>query len=175
MNMKKNMIWKAFVAVLAMMMCVSFTSCSDDDDDEPADDNAVAKVEVGYKAELGQGWYDYFDLTATYTAVDGTEVTATLTSNFEYQKYEAEAEAAKTAALKIVATPKATLPTIDESAEYDFGTNITVWIYTYNKSGKELDFGGYSSKSGTDKKSGKEVANYVTGSHNVCNLSHSRE
>jgi hypothetical protein len=175
MNMKKNILWKAFVAVLAMMMCVNLTACGDDDDDDdPVDENGVAKVEVGYQVGLGQGWYDYFDMTATYTAIDGSEVTKTFSSDFEYKEAAAVAQATDKESLKIVATPKSTLPAIDESAEYDFGVTIYTWIGTYDKNGSELDLGGVMNKIGPDKKTGKEVANYVTGEHKVCNLSASR-
>jgi hypothetical protein len=169
--MKRNILWKAFVAVLAMMMCVSFTACGgDDDDDDPVDPNAVAKVEVGYTVTLSQAWYDYFDITVTYTGVDGSENTQTITENFTYKKSIEVGKALDVAAIQVVANPKSSYPAINDNDKYELKDQVTVQFYGYNASGSAVSYGNNQNSSTTMEFEADGLKNYLTGSHKISTL-----
>jgi hypothetical protein len=159
--MKKNILFRALVAVLAMTMCVSLAGCGDDDDDDvPSDPNQPATVVVSYKVTLGEDWYTFFDLTATYTQADGQEKSEVITKDWEYTNQAAYANGARTATITIEGTPKAGT-TYDESTVYQFTKSVSASIGAYSSSNTSVG-GDSDGDSSSTAISGTKMSEYLT-------------
>jgi hypothetical protein len=159
--MKKFFLNKAFVALLAMTMCVTFASCGDDDDDEVVVDpstgggnnggdnnggtgtdevtNPTAKVT--YTIELDSVYYEYFNVTASYVSDgDSTVLTKEITKN---QTIEVEASWKSDLGARISVKLEPKYSEIDSTlTSLVMNSVIKAEITLYDSNNKEVANGG---------------------------------
>lgn len=106
------------MALAAVVLTVGFAACSSDDDD----DNGGSKPEPTEKASylemnfsFSEDMLSLFDLTVTYTDVDGSNKTETI-STVDYSKKVNYTKAPSKIAYEVKAAKKANYPTKDSYA-----------------------------------------------------------
>lgn len=125
--MKQIGFLKTIAVMIGMLMSVSLVSCGDDDDEPDTSDY----VQVYYRMEMGQGWYDLFDIDLTFNDVNGQEYTGTAYRNSDYNDKVKLSLAPSKFVFKVVAKPRSEAPAIVAGEKYDFSTNCLMNIYKY--------------------------------------------
>jgi hypothetical protein len=128
--MKTSKLFKTLAIMLSMVMSLSMVSCGDD---EPDDDGDVTPdipsvvddnyIQGYYVVDLGDAYYQFYDVTLTYVDVDGKEVTKQLTSNVDFLGAKLlYTDANKDITYKLEVSVKSELPEYDasDSVVYDF-------------------------------------------------------
>ena len=171
----KNAILK-FGFLLAM--CASsfaLVSCNGDGgkDDVIAADKTVTDVSIEYLIDLADSYYKYFDINVDYMREDGEIISMCVTENWDYSfsaNYEATPE---NIIFKVVATPKAELPTIEEDANYNCSAKVYVIQTGYTKEGVENEKFGYSGSYKTNGyKSYNDWVKYTSKDHILLNYNY---
>jgi hypothetical protein len=141
--MKKNILYKAFMALLAMTMCVSFAACGDDDDDDETispegtdsnqEESSVLTAKVTYSVELDDIYYGYFNVTVSYVSgADSTVVTEVVTEN-KTISFDVPWKADLAARLVATFEPKFDNPVIDpQLATIDLNGTLGATISLYD-------------------------------------------
>ena len=120
---------KTSIKIMAMMLsiiAVAFgtASCGENDND-PLD---VKSVNVEYSLELGQTWYDFYDIDVTYYDQAGKENTLRVTEKWSYGFSVKPNVAPRNYRFTVVATPKNVLPKINGD-QYVLSENIVGKFY----------------------------------------------
>lgn len=133
--MKKKFFSILMLSFAAVLMGLSFVSCGDDNDEpDPTPEPSAhpAKIAVGYSLELGDGWWDFFDIEVTYTKATGGSETKTIQKGWIYVDKADYKDAATEYTFTAKATPKATLPEINPDAQYNFDKNAKSVVFGLN-------------------------------------------
>lgn len=157
---------------VALMMPLTLTSCGDDNEDEPNrpdDPNKAEYLNVAVYIDLGDAWYDFFDVSVTFTDVHGKNVTTTIDQDSKYVESVAYATAPTSYDLKIVATPKSPLPSVDDAKTYDFSKAITYSASSENAKHEQISILKSGSNSSTLKMAGTGVSAYASKPHDLIN------
>lgn len=174
----KNLLFKTLAVFAILAASFSMTSCNeggDDDDSDinPTPDMTVKNVTINYSINLADTYYKYFDINIEYINNDGQIVNEALTENMQYSFSASYDETPDNIVCKIVATPKAELPSIESGNEYICDASIVVNIKGYNKDGIENeDFAYRGSFSAAGYNSAKEWTNYTSRVHTFMNLNY---
>lgn len=158
---------------VALMMPLTLTSCGDDDDEpeKPDNPNKAEYLNVAVYIDLGDAWYDFFDISVTFTYVHGKNVTTSISQDSKYVESVAYATAPTSYDLKIVATPKSPLSSIDDAKTYDFSKAITYSATSENAKHEQISILKSSSNSSTLKMAGTGVSAYASKPHDLINPS----
>ncbi len=166
--MKRFQFWNLIVALLAMTMTVSLASCGDDDENEVvtgsnSSTTAVDSVKTYCKIQLADAYYQFFDITVTYTNASGelisdvaltkdTTITTVCNGTGNYSTY---------ATCVIKATPKAEQPELEAETIYDMSRTIALYHYTYTGGSKTASSLSGSSSPSTQSAKGANLVNYI--------------
>lgn len=72
---------KLFLMSLVALVSMAFTACGDDDKDSPVEPvTPTAKAYAEYTINIADEFVKYYDVTATYTTLDGTTVEEKITT-----------------------------------------------------------------------------------------------
>lgn len=129
-----------FIAFLTVVFSFSLVACGDDnkkedepgqivggdDDDDEEPSQAAKMMGFSYGIELGDFWWEFFDIKVVYNDLKGVEHKETLTKNFVISNDGVADLAPDALILNVTATPKADMPVIDPDRIYDMSQNI-VW------------------------------------------------
>ncbi len=157
----------AMLTALAVVFAICLTSCGDDNDEpEPAPGAThPAKIGVAYSLELGDAWWDFFDIEVSYTTPDGQLQTRTVHKGWVYAastKYEIAAREFKFSAK---ATPKASQPQIDPNATYNLNHAYTFTAYGLKNNDEQESVLVHGSGSATLSMAGSKFAEYAAKPH----------
>lgn len=140
--MKSNL-FKTIAIMMGMVMSFSLVSCGDDDDkDEPENPKAVAYYDVKYVTDLGEDWFNFFDVAITYVNGAGEEKTQTIDINTELSDKIQANVAPNTINFKIHVVRKATIPEVDPNIPYHFTGRAQLYVQSYLKDNTKGEFGG---------------------------------
>ncbi|MDE6009302.1 MAG: hypothetical protein K2G90_08860 [Muribaculaceae bacterium] len=163
--MKKKFFSMLMLLVAGAMMSLSFVACGDDNDEptpgpEPTPAHS-AKIGIGYSLELGDGWWDFFDIEVTYTTADGATETKTVHKGWVYAASVKYADAVNEYTFSATATPKETQPAIDPNAQYNFDKKAESYAFALNE--KDEQTGVLATKSNVSSMTiaGSKVENYL--------------
>lgn len=167
----KQMLLKAMAVLVGLAMSVSLVSCGDDEEkDEPQnpESDVTSIVEVKYHVELGQGYWDFFDITVEYTAEDGSVETKTITQEWS-ESYEVSlAKAADTYVFKVTALTKQNHPAVVDGEYYDLSTNVNATVSGKNQAGKyDPEFGLSGSNVGNWEATARELNSRLSRPYNT--------
>ncbi len=173
--MKTCKFFKTLAIMLGMLMSVSLVACGDDDDEPDEPDAPKTSLQVICKVDLAQAWYDYFDVEATYTGLDGVTHTETITANKVLYNETVESSKVKASAVSLTVVAKVRNPLPEVPADQIFALDNTcemdVYKYTEGESSASiLDIqGGVPEKSSINSENMiKRVAKEKT----FCNYSY---
>lgn len=115
------------LCMLAVVVCLGgvISSCGENEDHDP---NDVKSVNVEYSVDLGNTWFDYYDIVVTYYDANGKEKSETITEKWEYGFSVKPEKAPKSYVMKVVGTPKQNLPALDK-LQYVLSENIQAKFY----------------------------------------------
>lgn len=168
---------KAFriVAImLGMVMSMGFVSCGDDDDEPSNPTTTENDVTVSYNVTLSQAYYDYFNITVTYTDINGNEKTETITGDWKYPAQTIkESKAAKAYSLSVVAKPKSSNPEIVEGQAYKISHSCSVYVYVTNSDGGVIKTNSDPTGSSTMSVGNNNAIDYFTQEHSIFSRSYS--
>lgn len=169
----KNLLFKTLAVFAILAASFSMTSCNEGGDDDDSDINPTPdkNVTINYSINLADTYYKYFDINIEYINNDGQIVNEALTENMQYSFSASYDETPDNIVCKIVATPKAELPSIESGNEYICDASIEVNIKGYNKDGIENGYFAYrSSFHAAGYKSAKEWTDYTSRVHTFMDL-----
>lgn len=153
-------------------------SCGgDDDNNEPEEPKAVAYYDVKYVTELGEDWFDFFDVAITYVNIAGKETTEPIEMNTVFSTKIEAAMAPNTINFRIHVTRKASHPSVDPDQRYHFAGNAQVWVQAYLKDNTRGNCSGDlipASTRGTTI-SGKDMEKFLDRYNNADIFDHSVE
>lgn len=123
------------LSMTAVIIAFSLSSCGDDKDAPNPEPEPVlpAYVAVAYSLDLGDGWWDFFDIEVSYTTATGETETKTIHKGWAYVGKVKYNDALSAYTFTATATPKAILPEIDENEKYDFGRDAKAYAFTVNE------------------------------------------
>lgn len=135
-----------FIAMVLTVLSFGFVACGDKNDEPSPDSKPVipAKIAIAYTIDLGDGWWKFFDIEVTYTTAGGTTETKSIQKGWTYVGRVDYEDALTEYSFTAKATPKASIPEIDENARYDFDKKADAYAYSLNE--KEEQVGVLSSK-----------------------------
>lgn len=145
-NLTKTEMKKKFFSMLMLVMAfalagISFVSCGDDNDEPTPNPDPTpshpAKIGIAYSLELGDGWWDFFDIEVTYTAADGQTEIKTISKGWVYAGSVNYEDAVSEYSFTATATPKANLPEIDTNANYNFDKKADSYAFELNEKGEQ--------------------------------------
>lgn len=149
--MKKNLFSMLMLFVAGAIMGLTFISCGNDND-EPTPDpkpDSPAKIAIGYSLDLGDGWWDYFDIEVTYTMAAGITETKTIQKGWAYLGKVNYKDAVTEYIFTASATPKANLPEINENDKYNFDKEAKAYAFSVNENEEQVEV--LSSKNNSSK------------------------
>lgn len=138
----KRILLKPLAIMMSMVMSFSLVSCGDDDDSggTSGDDKTVAYYEATYSADLSDTWFDFFDVTITYTNMAGEETSELIEMNTSHVIQIPANVAPDAVNFKIHVTRKANGPAIDENQSYKFESEARLWVQSYLKDNTKSGF-----------------------------------
>ncbi|MDE6577980.1 MAG: hypothetical protein K2J82_08080 [Muribaculaceae bacterium] len=170
--MKKRLFSMMMLSLAVMLMGISFVACGDDKDEpnpNPPAPSHPEKIAIAYNLELGDGWWDFFDIEATYTAADGKIVTEKIVNTslkgwakVEIVKYE---DIVSEYIFNVKATPKADMPQIDTNATYNFDKKAESFAYALDAAEKPESIIATTSSNSSLTIAGSNVEKYLSSSH----------
>jgi hypothetical protein len=194
MNLSKC--FKTIAVVLGMTMSVALVSCGDDEpgntdntnnnsnnnsgssSDNNSGSTTVANYNVfgHYNINLSQAFYDFYDITVSFTDADGQLFTTPFTENYEWSTAAVSYDnAPKEYYLVVTATPKANHPAIDETATYYMDATCSLNLYKYTDAEKNDNLSPYRTLSYTMASPfsvpGDKLADYLTKTRTFINKS----
>jgi hypothetical protein len=135
--MNRNNCFSALMAIIAILLPVTLTSCQDDDDPAVDDRQAAVNIKVTYSIDLAGSWYEFYNVEMTYTSPGGNPKTETAATDQVESMTLPMIEAPDSVALTVIAKPKADHPEVIDGKVYslDHSANLRVVILT--ESGKD--------------------------------------
>lgn len=161
--MKKKFFSILMLSMAVVIMGLSFVSCGDDNDEPTPDPTPVlpAKIAIGYSLDLGDGWWDFFEIEATYTTAAGTTETKTIHKGWAYVGEVDYKDAVTEYTFTATATPKANLPEIDENAKYNFDKDAKAYAFSLNEKDEQTDILSSKSNSTTMSIAASNMAKWL--------------
>lgn len=140
--MKKRFFSLLMLFMTVFMLGLTFVSCGDDNDEPTPDPKPVlpAKIAIGYSLDLGDGWWDFFDIEVTYTTASGESETKTIHKGWAYVGEVNYNDAVTEYTFTATATPKANLPEIDENAKYNFDKDAKAYAFAVNEKDEQAQY-----------------------------------
>lgn len=133
---------KPLALMMSMVMSLCLVSCGDDDDNNgtSGDNKTIAYYEATYSADLSDTWFDFFDVTITYTNMSGEETSEPIRMNTSRSIQIPANVASDAVSFKIHVTRKANGPAIDETQSYKFESAAKLWVQSYLKDNTKGSF-----------------------------------
>lgn len=153
----------SLIAVVLTVLSLGFTSCGDDNDEPSVDPQPVlpAKIAIGYSLELGDGWWDFFDIEVTYTTATGAIETKTIQKGWTYVGKVNYQDALTEYSFTAKATPKADLPEIDENTKYNFDKDAKAYAFSVNDKDEQVEILSSKNNSTTMTVAGANMAKWL--------------
>jgi len=138
--MKKISRFSVLMAIFAIALSFTLTSCRDNDDDDPEvdDPQATLKVEITYSVNLAETWYEFYNVEITYTDSIGNSETEIIGADYEKSMTLFMNEAPNTVAFKVIAKPKDTPPEVEDGKVYSLDHSANLRVVTMTEDGKEV-------------------------------------
>ncbi len=163
--MKNRIFTMLMLAMSLALMGVSFVACGDDNDEPDPNPNPVpahaAKIGIGYSLELGDGWWDFFDIEVTYTTAAGETETKTISKGWVYAASVDYDDAVSQYSFDATATPKATLPEINQETQYNFNKKAESYAFALNEKGEQVGVLAVKDNASTMTIAGSNVEKYL--------------
>ena len=151
-----------FLPLLLGALLLALTSCDniEKNSNTPLSDQP-ATVKAIYQVHVGEGWFRAYDITLTYTDIEGNVQTTELTQSTIYNRETDYAAAPESYRCSITAKPKAS-PDLDDNAEYDMSRSIALTVNSYYDNGKLCQqFGNSYVNEGTATATGREIREHL--------------
>lgn len=142
--MKKKIFSQLLCSLLFIATVLTFTACGTDDEPTPdptPDPSPVlpAKIAIAYSLELGDGWWDFFDIEVSYTTAEGANETKTIHKGWTYVGKVDYNDAVSEYTFTAKATPKDNLPEIDQNLKYNFDKDAKAYAFSVNEKDEQAD------------------------------------
>lgn len=165
--MERANLWKMIVALLTMTMTVSLASCSDDDNEVVTkSDNSLAvdSVKTYCSIKLADTYYQFFDITVSYTTANGERISdVTLTKDTVITTAcNGTSNYATNATCTVNITPKANQPELETETVYDMSKSFALYHYIYTNGNSYPASCKGGSSSSTKNASGSSLGNYMS-------------
>lgn len=169
----KRYFMPTWLVVSAIALAGVLTACGDDDDDNgggspsvPVNPSTgVVSYNVEYDLDLSDAYYNFYDITLTYTDADGLVKTRELTADFEYEFDVPANKVSDSYVLKVVGTVKSSLPEISAESLYTFAKEGDMEVKAKTADGKSSTEYYNSIVASSMTVRGNKVAEYVSDRH----------
>lgn len=129
----KRIIQSVTLLLLLMIMTVVPSSCGDDDDGVMERPDYTSII---YKIALSEDLMNFYNVTAVYTLLDGTEITEDIQNTSWEKKDKVDGERRSQVKLTVTAKKRPAIPTYDMKRNYLLECDYSAEYYTKTTSAK---------------------------------------
>lgn len=170
--MKTMRRFSAMMAMLAIALSSTLTSCGDDDDPVDDDPRATLKIKITYSVDLADTWYQFYNVEMTSTSASGKSETAVIQEDQEKNITFSLNEAPDKVVLTVIAKPKTNHPEVVDGTVYPLDHSTNLKVVTLTEDGKESGILHTSPFSATLSSGGEAFKKALQKERTLCNTSY---
>lgn len=136
--MRKINLFSVLMAIFAIALSVSFTSCKDDNDSiDDLEDSS--NIKVTYSVDLADTWYQFFNVEMTYTNPGGMTETEIIDMDQENSMTLPFSMIPNRVIMKVIARPKTNHPEVVDGIAYPMGHSLNLQVVKLKEDGNGVD------------------------------------